>query len=73
MFLSMLSVGREKPSSGEPATIRSTPARASLAASAVDSTRASGPMPSAMARATAAVLPQCDSYTTMAFMPIVLP
>jgi len=32
------------------------------------SARASGPMPSAIARATAAVFPHRDSYTTIAFM-----
>jgi hypothetical protein len=39
MLLSVPSVGRAKPSSGEPATMRPTPARASPVASAVDRTR----------------------------------
>ena len=33
-----------------------------------ENARASQPMPSAMARATAAVLPHSDSYTTIAFI-----
>ena len=53
----MVSVGRLKPSSGTPATINSTPASASAVASAVDTARVSGPIPSAMAHAIAAVFP----------------
>jgi hypothetical protein len=48
--------------------MRSASAIAAPVASAVESARASGPMPSAMARAMAAVFPHRDSYTTTAFI-----
>ena len=57
----ILSFGSEKPWIGAPATIRPTPAIASGVASAVDMARASGPIPSAIARAMAAVFPHNDS------------
>ena len=63
-----LSDGRLKASTGAPATMRSAPAIAVADASAVESARTSGPMPSAMARAMAAVFPHRDSYTTTAFI-----
>ncbi|NCA81479.1 MAG: hypothetical protein EOM72_01860 [Opitutae bacterium] len=64
----ILAVGSWNANRGEPATTRSAPARTSCVASAVDIAWACGPKPSAIARATAAVLPHKDSYTTTAFM-----
>jgi hypothetical protein len=55
------SVGSWKPSTGAPVTMRSTSAIALPDASEVDNARTSGPSPSAMARAIAAVFPQKDS------------
>ena len=57
----VLSLGRPKAMMGEPVTMSATPASAAAVASVVERTRASGPMPSAMALATEAVLPQYDS------------
>lgn len=56
-----------KPSTGAPATMRSASAIVAAVASAVESARASGLMPSAVARAIRAVFPHSDSYTTTAF------
>ncbi len=46
---------------GDPATMRSAPAMASEVASEVERAGVPPPIPSAMARAMAAVLPQSDS------------
>ncbi|MBA3876012.1 MAG: hypothetical protein C0498_03610 [Anaerolinea sp.] len=55
------SPGSEKPWIGAPATTKSASATRSGVASTVDRARASGPIPSAIARATASVLPHSDS------------
>ena len=61
MFSRILSDGRLKANRGAPATIKSVPSSAAPVASAVVSAGVSGPIPSAIARATAAVLPHKDS------------
>ena len=58
---SIRSLGRLNAMTGAPAMIRSASATAAGDASSVVSARASGPKPSAMAFATEAVFPQCDS------------
>ncbi len=63
----IFSDGSLNPSTGAPATMRSAPAIVAAVASAVESARACGPMPSAMAPAIRAVFPHSDSYTTIAF------
>jgi len=61
MLSRIWSEGRLKPNRGDPATSRSTPARAAPVASAVESAGVPPPIPSAIARAMAAVLPHNDS------------
>src|SRR5688572_13062912 len=58
MLSRILSEARLKPITGAPATMRSASAIEAVEASSVLSARASGPRPSATARAIAAVLPQ---------------
>ena len=61
MLSRIFSVGSLNPSTGAPATMRSAWAIAAAVAAAVESTCASGPIPSAMAPAIRAVFPHSDS------------
>ncbi|OPZ23319.1 MAG: hypothetical protein BWZ03_00556 [bacterium ADurb.BinA186] len=68
MLSSILSEGMLNAIKGAPTTRRSRFSITAPAASMVVSTGVPGPIPSAIARATAAVFPQSDWYTITAFM-----